>query len=65
MLVKVTLEKIIIDQENTKIRKDDIKIEDTRITISTGAFKELEMIFAMIRKGYDDFKGDFQFKSNV
>lgn len=62
MKVKVTLSEIVIEQDNVDIQKEDIKIEDTKVIISFAYFRELETIFEKIRKGLEDFNGDFEFR---
>ena len=63
MLVKVSTEHIVLDHLNRKLPEVDLKVEDSRIIMSFGLFTELEDIFKKIRKGLDDFSGDFEFKT--
>ena len=64
MRVKVDLHQVVIDQEDINIQEGDVKIENKQLKISFAYFKELEEIFKLVRKGLDDFTGDFEFNYN-
>ena len=63
MRIKVDLNNVTIDQENTAIQTGDIRIEGTKIIIGFPYFIELEKIFGLVRKGFEDFKNDFEFRT--
>ena len=62
MKVKVNLESIIIDNEDATMQEGDIKIEGTKIIIRFSYFKTLEEVFKKVRKGFEDFDRDFEFR---
>lgn len=68
MKVKVTLPNITIEHKNVaELQSGDVKVfGDSKgnniVVISFAYFRTLEKIFKLVRKGLDDFDGDFEFE---